>query len=106
MDLISGIHDSLSLHMLLPFSRLQRLTRPATRPTQQAFNDGVRFRREAANWDDDRQRKWILDRLRSVVRNAFEQTDFYRERLKACNFDPYADFDFNDFSHLPVLTRE
>lgn len=106
MDLISGIHDSLSLHMLLPFSRLQRLARPATRPTQQAFNDGVRFRREAANWDDDRRRKWILDRLRSVVRHAFEQTDFYRKRLKGCNFDPYADFDFEDFAQLPVLTRE
>ena len=70
MELIRGIHDSLSLHVLTPFSRLQRSTRPATRPTQQAFNEGLRFRRETATWSDEQKRQWMLDQLRTVTRRA------------------------------------
>ena len=106
MDLIGGIHDTLSLHVLMPFSRLQRSTRPSTRPTQQAFYDGIRFRREAASWDKEKRNRWILDRLRFVVRRAYEETDFYRQLFDGLRFDPFADFDFRDFSKLPVLTRE
>lgn len=106
MDLIGGIHDSLSLHVLMPFSRLQRSTRPATRPTQQAFSEGLRFRREAASWDRETKTRWILDRLRAVVRRAYEETEYYREQFDRIGFDPRADFSFADFSRLPVLDRE
>lgn len=106
MDLIGGIHDGLSQHVLIPFSRLQRSTRAATKPTQQAFYEGIRFRREAATWDHERRHRWLLDRLQITVRRAYEGTIFYREVFDRNNFDPYADFDFNDFSLLPVLTRE
>jgi phenylacetate-CoA ligase len=106
MGLIGGIHDNLSLHVLLPFSRLQRSTRPATRPTQQAFDNGLRFRREAASWDKNRRTEWILDRLRHTVRTAYEETVYYRQLVDENNFDPYADFNFDDFARLPILTRE
>ena len=106
MDLIGEIHDSLSLHVLAPFSRLHRSTRPSTRPTQQAFDDGIRFRRQAVDWDIERRTSWILDGLRSTVRRAYEETEYYREFFDLNKFDPYADFDFNDFSHLPALTRD
>lgn len=106
MELIRGIHDSLSLHVLTPFSRLQRSQRPATRATQQAFNEGIRFRRETANWDDERKRRWILERLRTVVRRAYEETVYYRELFDRAGFDPRAEFTFDDFSRLPILTRE
>lgn len=105
MNLIGGIHDSLSLHVLMPFSRLQRSQRATTRPTQQAFDDGLRFRRETAGWDHDQKTEWMLDRLRSTVRRAYEETVFYRERFDRHGFDPYADFDFAEFARLPVLTR-
>ena len=106
MNLIGGIHDSLSLHVLLPFSRLQRSSRPATRPTQQAFNEGIRFRREAAHWDNEQRVRWIKERLRSVVRRAYDETVYYRELFDRNNFDPHADFDFDDFARLPVLNRD
>ena len=83
MDLIGGIHDSLSLHVLTPFSRLHRSTRPATRPTQQAFNEGLRFRRQAADWTNEQRIDWIEDRLRTIVRQAYEQTEYYRELLRS-----------------------
>src|SRR5262245_17754013 len=106
MDLIGGIHDSLSLHVLTPFSRLQRSTRPTTRPTQQAFNEGLRFRRETLGWTDEQRLRWIEKRLRTIVRQAYEETAHYRELLDRINFDVYSDFSFDDFSRIPVLSRE
>ena len=106
MELIRGIHDSLSVHVLTPFSRLQRSTRPATRPTQQAFNEGLRFRRETATWSDEQKRQWMLDQLRTVTRRAYDETVYYRELFDRVGFDPRAEFTFDDFSRLPVLTRE
>ena len=106
MELIRGIHDSLSMHVLTPFSRLQRSKRPATRATQQAFNEGLRFRREAATWSDERKRQWMLERLRTVVRGAYDETIYYRELFDRVGFDPRAEFTFDDFSRLPVLTRD
>jgi len=106
MDLIGGIHDSLSLHVLTPFSRLQRSTRPATRPTQQAFNDGLRFRRETLGWTDEQRLSWIEERLRTIVRQAYEETTYYRELLDRNKFDVYTDFTFDDFSRFPILSRD
>jgi phenylacetate-CoA ligase len=106
MDLIGGIHDGLSLHVLMPFSRLQRSTRPATRPTQQAFDEGLRFRRATSTWDREQKTRWILDRLRTMVRGAYEETDYYRELFDRHAFDPHADLSFDDFSRLPVLDRD
>lgn len=106
MDLIGGIHDSLSLHVLTPFSRLQRSTRPATRPTQQAFSEGLRFRRQAANWNNEQKTRWLLERIRTLVRRAYEETVYYRELFDREQFDVYADFGFDEFARLPVLTRE
>jgi phenylacetate-CoA ligase len=106
MDLIGGIHDSLSLHVLTPFSRLQRSTRSATRPTQHAFNEGLRFRRETAAWSNEQRRSWIEERLRTVVRQAYEETLFYRELYDRHNIDVYTDFTFDDFSRFPTLNRD
>src|SRR5215211_4144456 len=106
MNLIGAIHDSLSLQVLLPFSRLQRSSRPATRRTQQAFNEGLRFRREAVHWDNEQGTRWIKERLRSVVRRAYDETVYYRELFDRNRFDPHAEFDFDDFARLPVLTRD
>ncbi|HEU4768548.1 MAG TPA: hypothetical protein VFS77_14295 [Pyrinomonadaceae bacterium] len=106
MDLIGGIHDSLSLHVLTPFSRLQRSTRPATRPTQQAFSEGLRFRRETADWDNERKTKWLLERLRTLVRRAYDETAYYRAQFDRIRFEPHADFGFEEFARLPVLERE
>ncbi len=106
MDLIGGIHDSLSLHVLTPFSRLQRSTRPATRPTQQAFSEGLRFRRQTANWNNEQKTRWLLERIRTIVRRAYEETVYYRELFDREHFDVYAEFGFDEFSRLPVLNRE
>jgi len=106
MDLIGGIHDGLSLHVLMPFSRLQRSSRPATRPTQQAFTEGLRFRRQTSSWNQEQKTRWILDRLRTTVRRAYEETVYYRELFDRHQFNPHTDFSFEEFSRLPALERE
>jgi len=106
MDLIGGLHDNLSLHLLTPFARLQRSKRSATRPTQQAFEDGLRFRREAASWDEERRLDWTLKRLREIVRRAYDETVYYRELFDRAGFDPHVDFSFDDYARLPILRRE
>ncbi len=106
MDLIGGIHDGLSLHVLMPFSRLQRSSRPTTRPTQQAFDEGLRFRHQTSTWNQEQKSRWILERLRTVVRRAYEETTYYRELFDQHDFDPNGDFSFEEFSRLPALERE
>jgi len=96
----------LSLHLLIPFSRVQRLVRPVTSSSLRAFYSGIRFRRTANSWSIERRLDWMLRRLRYTVRYAYEQTVFYRELLDTIHFDPYAEFSFSDFSLLPILDRE
>jgi phenylacetate-CoA ligase len=100
------IHELLSRKMLLPLTRAQRLARASRRPAMRAFYEGMRLRRESAAWDEERQRAWMLERLRFSVRRAASETVFYRELFARENFDPQADFSFADFARLPVLERE
>ena len=96
----------LSLHVLMPFSRLQRSTRAATSPLNELLTRAFAFDASCRRWDNEQRTRWILERLRTQVRRAYEETVYYRELFDRSNFDPYADFDFNDFARLPVLTRE
>jgi phenylacetate-coenzyme A ligase PaaK-like adenylate-forming protein len=104
-DFKGKIHDRLSLGVLLPLARLQRLARPSRRPTMRAYSAGLRFRRESLSWTQDEKQSWILKRLRLVVRRAERETVYYRELLKETGFDARADFSFEDFSRLPVLEK-
>lgn len=71
-----------------------------------AFYAGLRFRREAAAWSEERKREWLLRRLRFTVRRAQDETIYYRELFRRVGFDPRVDFSFADFARLPVLERE
>lgn len=82
------------------------MARPSRRAPVRAFYEAMRFRRQAAKWDVERQRAWVLERLRFVVRRAYRETQYYRELLDQIGFDPQANFEFDDFAHLPVLERE
>jgi phenylacetate-CoA ligase len=70
-----------------------------------AFNAGIRFRSDTAQWTSERKRECILAQLRLAVRRAARETRYYRELFIRVAFDPSADFDFDDFARLPVLER-
>ena len=99
-------HHLLSRRFLLPLSRVQRLVRPSRSAVVRAYYDGLRFRRQADQWQANRKHEWILQRLRFLARRAFGETDYYRRLFKKIGFDPNSDFGFDDFALLPVLERE
>jgi phenylacetate-CoA ligase len=71
-----------------------------------AFDEGLRFRQKAVDWQLEKKREWVLQRLRFAVRRAAQETVYYRELFDRVGFDPQADFSFKEFSMLPVLERE
>jgi phenylacetate-CoA ligase len=106
INLIATARDLASIKVLAPLHQLQRLARPSCRADVLACREGTRFRNEAAGWNDDQKRQWILRRLRYSVRRAHNETAYYRELLVRIGFDPQANFGFEEFARLPVLERE
>jgi phenylacetate-CoA ligase len=106
LSLAGKIHDGLSLYVLTPLWRVQRVARPSTGPTLRAYSRGIRFRRRAATWNCERKQQWLLERLRYTLRYAYQETNFYRQLYDQIGFDPHSDFSFEDFAALPVLNRE
>jgi phenylacetate-CoA ligase len=106
MSLNAKAHELLSKNLLLPLWHAQRHLRPSRRPVAKAIAEGLRFRRAARDWSDDRKREWILERLRFAVRRAYRDTPHYREAFYNAGFDPFSDFSFDDYARLPVLERE
>jgi phenylacetate-CoA ligase len=109
VDVRAGLacaHDLAARSVLQPLQRVERRLRPGTRPALRAFEAGLAFRRAAQDWDLERRRRWILLRLRAVVRRACAESAFYRERFIAAGLDPRSDFGFEDFARLPPLTRQ
>jgi phenylacetate-CoA ligase len=56
-------------------------------------------------WPLERLREAQLSQLRALLRHAYTHSAFYGGRMRACDFDPYADFGWEDFNSLPLLTR-
>jgi phenylacetate-CoA ligase len=63
-------------------------------------------RKKLESLERDDRRKWILDRLRRMMRHVASETPYYQELFRSIGFDPAADFSFEDFAQLPVLERE
>jgi phenylacetate-CoA ligase len=56
-------------------------------------------------WSPERLRESQLKQLRALLRHAYTHSVFHRERMRVRDFDPFADFSWEDFSGLPCLTR-
>jgi phenylacetate-CoA ligase len=56
-------------------------------------------------WPAERLRDSQLPQLRALLRHAYAHTPFHRDRMRGCDFDPYADFGWDEFLRLPLLTR-
>ncbi len=96
----------LAQKFFIPLSHFRRRRRADIRAVFEAYRTGLRFRQSAKNWNEEQKREWILQTLRRAVRRAGEETDYYAELFRQINFDPKADFTFEDFARLPVLGRE
>lgn len=57
-------------------------------------------------WPIDKVREDQLKRLRSVVQHAFQQTDYYHDRLVEAGISPDCIKTLSDLQRLPLLTKE
>src|SRR5215467_12221793 len=103
--LLTRTHRLISRGVMLPLSRAQRLARPSRRKVIRAYYQGMAFRRQSNDWSCETKREWVIERLRFVVRRAYNETNYYRELFDHIGFDPSADFSFEDFCKIPVLER-
>ncbi len=106
MSVFSDVHEAISRRLLLPAGRLRRMVHPARRQAESAYSRGMSGRKELQRLGLEERRDWVLNRLRLVVRHAAEEIPYYRELFSRVDFDPKADFSFDDFAKLPVLERE
>ncbi len=56
-------------------------------------------------WPAERLREAQLQQARALLRHAYSHTEFHRNRMAECDFDPFAEFGWEDFQRLPRLTR-
>ena len=50
--------------------------------------------------------KIALLQLKKLLSHAYENFEFYRQRMDACGFNPYKVNDLSELEQLPVLTKE
>ena len=96
----------LTKNIFIPISHLRRGWRKDMRVIFQIYQQGMKFRRDAENWNEEQKSNWILNQLRFLVRRAATETLYYQELFQAIGFDAKADFSFEDFAKLPILERE
>ena len=85
--------------------QFQQWLRPARRGVARSYYEGMRCREDLAGWSRSDKETWILRRLQFSVRRAFEETLYYREMFQTIGFDPYINFSFDEFAHLPIIER-
>lgn len=103
--MMGAAHDKIALSVIRPAHHGLLRLHPRHQPVQRAYAEGLRFRAQSEAWAEDRKRAWVLGRLREVLRQAAEESAFYRDRFRECGFDPRASFDFAEFASIPPLTR-
>lgn len=106
MTLGRVLQDHFSKYVAPRVFNLNQLLRPARRRPVAFFNEGLCFRVESEGWSDTQKQRWIIERLRYVVRHAGQTTPHYSAVFEKIGFDPTIDFDFDAFSALPSLDRE
>jgi len=95
----------LTQKIFIPLSHFRRRRHADMRAVFAAYEEGLKFRQSAKQWSEEQKRAWILQTLRRAVRRAASETDYYAELFEKINFDPKADFTFEDYARLPVLER-
>ncbi len=98
-------HDFISKRIAWPALRLQQRLRPSRRAVVAAHDYALGFRTEASSWPDNKKQDWVLQRLRSTVRDAGRTTPYYAALFNRIGFNADADFGFDDFARLPILER-
>jgi phenylacetate-CoA ligase len=99
------LRDLLAKRVYPSYSRYKDALSRRRRLLRLHYDDGIRFRDQTRNWDQEQKTKWLQNRLRFAIRRAYAETPYYRDQFDKIGFDPRADFGFDDFAKLPILER-
>jgi phenylacetate-CoA ligase len=99
------LRDILSKKIALPLLDFQQRLRPSRRGIALKADHALAFRSDTFTWSEDKKQDWVLQQLRSVLRNAAAHTPYYADLFRKTGFDTAADFGFDDFAKMPVLER-
>lgn len=67
---------------------------------------GARFLQHAPFWSSDEMRAWQFERIRWLVKHAFESIPFYRSLYSSVSFQPGDLKSWEDFYRLPLATKD
>src|SRR5437588_10288494 len=66
-----------------------------------------RFLSQTQQWPVQKQRAWVLEKLKHTLILAEEGVPFYRERFRQSGFNPRRDFQkLGDLARVPILTKD
>jgi len=66
----------------------------------------LRFLMKSELWSEARLRSYQIERLRLVLRHAYEHTQFYKKRFNEAGFNPYEVDSFDPLKRIPPVTRQ
>lgn len=69
------------------------------------FQENLRFVHEAERWPASQTRAYQLQRLREVLRLAYEKTEYYREQFDGIGFRPEAMKSLEDMVEIPLIDK-
>jgi phenylacetate-CoA ligase len=71
-----------------------------------SFRENYNFVRDAQRWPKERVREYQLNKLREILKLAYEKTKFYRQAFDSIGFHP-GDFQSpDDICRLPTIDRQ
>jgi phenylacetate-CoA ligase len=93
MDLYARVHE----FCLWPFVERRARLRPGP---------FLKFLKASEGWDLERLKAYQLERLRLLLRHAYDNTVFYRRRLDQIGFKPNDLRSLEDLKDIPPVTRQ
>lgn len=71
-----------------------------------SFRENCKFVRDAQWWPAERARECQLNKLREIIRLAYERTKFYRRMFDSIGFHPQDIKSLDDMNQLPTINKQ
>lgn len=71
-----------------------------------SFRENCKFVRDAQWWSVERAREYQLNKLREMLKIAYEKTEFYRRTFDSVGFNPGDMKSLDDMNRLPTINKQ
>lgn len=101
----------IALYRKMP-QRVQGLIRrvysllPVERRMGSTYRAMKKFLRESSTWEKKEIERWQLEKLKAIIRHAYETVPGYRELYRQARVEPEALRSLDEIKYLPFVTKE